>query len=36
MGWPMTVASEKTQTRDAIMPFNGFHRATTPKVFSKP
>jgi citronellol/citronellal dehydrogenase len=36
MGWPMTVASEKTQTRDAIKPFNGFHRATTPKVFSKP
>ena len=36
MGWPMTVASETTQTRDAIKPFNGFHRATTPKVFSKP
>lgn len=36
MGWPMTVASEKTQTRDAIKPFNGFHRATTPKVFSNP
>jgi citronellol/citronellal dehydrogenase len=36
MGWPMTVASAKTQTREAIKPFNGFHRATTPKVFSTP
>ena len=36
MGWPMTVASAKTQTRDAIKAFNGFHRATTPKVFSTP
>ena len=36
MGWPMTVASAKTQTHDAIKPFNGFHRATTPKIFSTP
>jgi citronellol/citronellal dehydrogenase len=35
LGWPMRVADEKTQARDAIKPFNGFHRATTPKVFAK-
>jgi citronellol/citronellal dehydrogenase len=34
MGWPMRVADAKTQERDAIKPFNGFHRATTPEVFS--
>lgn len=34
MGWPMRVADAKAQERDAIKPFNGFHRATTPKVFS--
>jgi citronellol/citronellal dehydrogenase len=33
MGWPMRVADEKAQARDAIKPFNGFHRASTPKVF---
>ena len=35
MGWPMRVADEKIQARDSIKPFNGFHRATTPKVFAK-
>ncbi|APW44148.1 SDR family oxidoreductase [Rhodoferax saidenbachensis] len=35
MGWPMRVADEKSQARDAIKPFNGFHRAVTPKVFAK-
>jgi citronellol/citronellal dehydrogenase len=35
MGWPMTVASAKTQTRASIAPFDGFHRATTPQVFAK-
>jgi citronellol/citronellal dehydrogenase len=35
MGWPMRVADEKAQARDAIKPFNGFHRAVTPKVFVK-
>lgn len=35
MGWPMRVADEKAQARDAIQPFNGFHRAQTPKVFAK-
>ena len=34
MGWPMRVADAAAQQRDAIQPFNGFHRATTPKVFS--
>lgn len=34
MGWPMRVADEKTLQRDAIKPFNGFHRARTPKVFA--
>jgi citronellol/citronellal dehydrogenase len=34
MGWPMCVADENAQARDAIKPFNGFHRASTPKVFS--
>lgn len=34
MGWPMRVADEKAQARDAIKPFNGFHRVQTPKVFA--
>ncbi len=34
MGWPMRAASKETQARDAIKPFDGFHRAQTPKVFS--
>lgn len=34
MGWPMRVADEKAQQRDAIKPFEGFHRAQIPKVFS--
>jgi len=34
MGWPMTVASAEVQTRPSIAAFNGFHRATTPQVFS--
>ena len=34
MGWPMTVASAKAQTRASIAPFDGFHRATTPQVFA--
>ena len=34
MGWPMRVADEKIQARDAIKPFNGFHRGTVPKVFA--
>ncbi len=34
MGWPMRVADEKALARDAIKPFNGFHRAQVPKVFA--
>ena len=35
MGWPMRVASGQVRERDAIKPFEGFHRATTPEMFSK-
>ena len=34
MGWPLRVADTTTQARAAIAPFNGFHRAQTPQVFS--
>ena len=34
MGWPMQVASVKAQTRAAIKPFDGFHRAVVPRVFA--
>ena len=34
LGWPMRVASKEAQLRDAIKPFEGFHRAQTSKVFS--
>jgi citronellol/citronellal dehydrogenase len=34
MGWPLRVADATTQARAAIAPFNGFHRAQTPQVFS--
>ena len=33
MGWPMRAASKEVQQRAAIKPFEGFHRAQTPKVF---
>ena len=33
MGWPMRVASKEVQQRPAVKPFEGFHRARTPKVF---
>lgn len=33
MGWQQAVAKPDVQTRDAVKPFNGFHRAATPKVF---
>ena len=33
MGWPMRVASKEIQQRPAVKPFEGFHRAQTPKVF---
>ncbi|HYD77782.1 SDR family oxidoreductase [Ramlibacter sp.] len=34
MGWPMRIADAKTRQREAIRPFEGFHRAQAPKVFS--
>ena len=33
MGWPMRAASKEVRERAAIRPFDGFHRAKTPKVF---
>ena len=35
MGWPMHVPDEAAQQRDAIKPFDGFHRAEVPKVFQE-
>ncbi|MBI2746478.1 MAG: SDR family oxidoreductase [Burkholderiales bacterium] len=35
LGWPMRVPDAAVQARDAVKPFNGFHRAQTPKVFSQ-
>lgn len=34
MGWPMRQPGAQALQRDAIAPFDGFHLATTPKVFS--
>ena len=36
MGWPMGVPGAAVRQRDAVKPFNGFHRALTPKVFAEP
>lgn len=33
MGWPMQVPDEAARQRDAVKPFDGFHRAEVPKVF---
>jgi len=33
MGYPMRTPDAKVQERAAVKPFNGFHRAHTPKVF---
>jgi citronellol/citronellal dehydrogenase len=33
MGWQQAVAKPDVQHRDAVKPFDGFHRAMTPKVF---
>lgn len=33
MGWQQSVAQPDVQKRDAVKPFDGFHRAVTPKVF---
>jgi citronellol/citronellal dehydrogenase len=33
MGWPMQIPDEAAQQRDAVKPFDGFHRAVVPKIF---
>jgi len=35
MGWPMRAPDEEAQQRDAVKPFDGFHRARVPKVFQE-
>lgn len=35
MGWGQVAASEEAQQRDAVKPFDGFHRYATPKVFQR-
>jgi citronellol/citronellal dehydrogenase len=34
MGWPMQLPGREAMARDAVKPFEGFHRYQTPKVFS--
>ena len=34
MGWGMKTPDGQAQQRAAVQPFNGFHRAVTPKVFA--
>jgi citronellol/citronellal dehydrogenase len=34
MGWPMPEPAADAMQRDAVKPFDGFHRASVPKVFS--
>jgi citronellol/citronellal dehydrogenase len=34
MGWPMKLPDAQAMQRDAVAPYDGFHLATTPKVFS--
>ena len=33
LGYPMRIPDAAVQAREAVKPFNGFHRATVPKVF---
>jgi citronellol/citronellal dehydrogenase len=35
MGWPMGLPDTKADVREAIQPFDGFHRAQVPKVFQQ-
>ncbi len=35
MGWGQVAAPDDVQQRDAVKPFDGFHRYQTPKVFQK-
>ena len=34
MGWPMALPDAEAQQRAAVKPFDGFHRALVPRVFS--
>jgi citronellol/citronellal dehydrogenase len=34
LGWGQVAAPAEAQTRDAVKPFDGFHRAVVPKVFA--
>ncbi len=36
MGWPMALPDGAAQQRAAVKPFDGFHRAATPRVFRDP
>jgi citronellol/citronellal dehydrogenase len=36
MGWGEPSATEETRRRDAVKPFDGFHRYQIPKVFAQP
>ncbi len=36
MGWPLQVPDQEVPGRDAVRPFDGFHRAVVPKVFQEP
>ena len=35
-GWPMQRPDDASQHREAVKPYEGFHRATVPKVLSTP
>ena len=35
MGWPMALPDAQAQQRDAVAPFEGFHRGAVPKVFQE-
>ena len=34
-GWPMKMPDEQARQREAVKPFEGFHRGTTPRVFEE-
>lgn len=34
MGWPMRLPGAEARGRDAVRPYDGFHRAVTPRVFA--
>ncbi len=35
MGWPMKMPDEQARQREAVKPFEGFHRGTVPRVFQE-